>query len=367
MGAILEQFDVIVVGGGIAGASVAWHLRRHARVLLLERGVSFGAEAASQNAGMIRLLAESPAERALAIRGQRWLVETARERGRIDLFRKTGGIIGFARKTDRLDDAVAHLRECGVRVSQTTSLPAALTDSPIVAAWYLPDAGVTDGHALVSLWLSEARASGVVTRRKCAVTQMHVENGAVVGVRVDDRIIRASAVVVAAGAWSSRLCPSVRLSPRSRHLLVTRRHRLSSREHPWCWIDDVGLYARPEGEGWLVSPCDQTVFVPGEDSSWGDVEPLQRAIAHEKLDEWMPALSDVHFQNGWTGVRTFSPDGDPILGADEQRPGLYWATALGGFGVTGGYAVGEYVADIILGNNPTWLDKKRVNVSRFSD
>ena len=97
MGARLERFDVIVVGGGIAGASVAWHLRDRGRVLLLERGPAFGAEAASQNAGMVRRLGEDPWERALAIRTVERLVALDSNPGpfQISPSRVVGAVLGL--------------------------------------------------------------------------------------------------------------------------------------------------------------------------------------------------------------------------------------------------------------------------------
>ena len=367
MGDRLERFDVIVVGGGIAGASVAWHLRDRGRVLLLERGPAFGAEAASQNAGMVRLLSEGVAERTLAIRSERWMRRRAEQRARVDLFRRTGGVVALARETSRYDAAVRHLRESSVEVVPLARRPAALEGSPIVQAWHLPHAGVSDGHALVSSWLHEAKLGGVQARTRCPVDRLEIVDGDVRGVWSGESLIKADAVVIAAGAWSSTLVPGIALSPRARHLLVTAPHIRSSRHHPWCWVDDAGVYARPEGEGWLVSPCDQTPFKPSHETSWGVVESVQRAVAHDKLEHWMPSLADVRFHNGWTGVRTFAEDEKPVLGADPRADGLYWATALGGFGLSCGYAVGEYVAAAICGDSTSWLNNDEVGVARFLD
>lgn len=367
MGAKLERFDVIVVGGGIAGASVAWHLRDRGRVLLLERGPAFGAEAASQNAGMVRLLSQGLAERTLAIRSERWMRTQSEHSSRVDLFRRTGGIVALGQESDRYDEAVRHLKESSVEVSALSHRPAALEGSPIVQGWCLPQAGVSDGHALVSTWLHEAKLGGVLARTRTPVERLERVNGCITGVWTGESLISADAVVIAAGAWSSTLVAGIGLSPRSRHLLVTAPHHRSSKDHPWCWIDDAGVYARPEGEGWLISPCDQTPFVPNHESSWGPVEPIQRAMAHDKLERWMPALADVRFHNGWTGVRTFAADGKPVLGPDPRVEGLYWATALGGFGLSCGYAVGEYVAATVCGDSVDWLDSEEVGVSRLLD
>jgi len=94
------------------------------------------------------------------------------------------------------------------------------------------------------------------------------------------------------------------------------------------------------------------------------VDALHRALAHDKLDRWMPALSDLRFTTGWTGLRTFAPDRRPFLGADGELAGLWWAAGLGGFGVTCSIAVGEALAAWMRGKAVDWLRPQGVSPSR---
>ena len=153
------------------------------------------------------------------------------------------------------------------------------------------------------------------------------------------------------------------LFPLRRTLLQTESHPLSE-GHPWTWIDDVGIYARPEAGGFLLSGCDEAVDAPGERPSTGPVEAEHRALALDKVERYLPALGPLRFRNGWSGLRTFAPDRRPVLGDEPCMPGLWWAAGLGGYGVTCSLAVGEAVAGWMLGDAVPWLDRAAVSPAR---
>lgn len=361
--------DVVVVGAGLAGAAVAWHLAPHARVAILERTRSPGEEASAQNAALLRTLGDDLHERALALRTARWLVDPGP--GFEHASRRTGAVLGLAHDPHELSDGVAHLRAAGERVEaldRPEEVAPALRGSPLKRAWYLPDARVGEPHALLHGFLSGARAHGAVLRCGVAVTGLEVTGGRVTGVRTSDGGIAADAVVLAAGAWTGALAASVGLDrpllPVRRTLHTTAPHPLSHPDHPWCWIDDAGVYARPESGGWLVSGCDEAVDPPLGAGSRGPVEAEARALAAAKLAAFFPALGDPALTGGWSGLRTFAPDRRPVLGADPDLPGLWWAAGLGGYGVSTCYGAGEAVATWLRGGAVPWLGARAVSPGR---
>ena len=370
----MEQADIIIIGAGLAGCSVAWHLAGHARVLLLEQGEQPGTEASAQNAGMVRRLGEEPAERALAIRTAAFLDDPPDDWDAEALSRPVGAVLGLAHDPGHLHDAVAHLRARGVSVQalsgpEVAQVAPALAGAALQACWYVPGERVADAHALLTGFLRGARGRG--TRLRCGVTvqRLVAEGGRIVGVETDQGTIRADRVVLAAGAWSAWLaqtCGVQRpLIPLRRSLLLTAPHPLSQPSHPWCWIDDEGVYARPEAGGWLVSGCDEAPTAPPRGGgSAGPLEALPRALAMEKLGQSFPRLADARPVRGWSGLRTFAPDRRPILGPDPALEGLWWAAGLGGFGVTCAYAVGEFVASGLRGTPVDWLEAAGVSPGR---
>ena len=368
----MAHADVVIVGAGLAGCSVAWHLAPHARVLLLEQAEQPGAEASSQNAGMIRRLGEDPYERALALRTHAWLEDPGEDWADLAVSRVTGAVLALAHDRYHLHDAAAHLRALGVAI-ESTDRPAevapALTGSPVPFAWVMPEERVADAHAVLTGFLRGLRRHGGEVRPRTEVVGLLVQGGRVAGVQTAAGPIPAGRVVLAAGAWSAALARTAGLRrpliPVRRTLLQTAPHSLSAPDHPWTWVDDVGIYVRPETGGWLCSPCDEAVEPPPPGpGSRGPVEPEPRALAADKLERWLPAVADIRFTGGWTGLRTFAPDRRPFLGADPDLEGLWWAAGLGGFGVTCSYATGEVVAAWMRGQTVPWMHAPSVSPGR---
>lgn len=358
--------DVLIVGAGLAGASLAWHLRRRApglRVELLDQAAQPASEASAQNAGMQRRLAHDPVERAFACRAATWLAAPPNEAFAAAI-RRVGGVIALERDADWIHEAVADLRSRGVRVDANGPRPPALHGAELSGWWSVPDEAVLDGTLL-----TRALLDGLRPELGVRVHGLRQAGGRVVGLDTDQGPRDAGLVVLATGAWSASLARSHGLDrpliPLARHLLQSAPHASSSPDQPWVWVDDVGVYARPEGGGWLCSPCDETALEPSPGpGSAGPVDPLVRALAHAKLATHLPALAEVRFARGWTGLRTFTPDRRPMLGADPALPGLIWATGLGGFGVTCAMAAGELIADLLEGRPTPWVDAQTVRPDR---
>ncbi|MEC7948510.1 MAG: FAD-binding oxidoreductase [Myxococcota bacterium] len=364
--------DVIVVGGGLAGLSVAWHLSRDHRVLVLEQGAQPGAEASAQNAGMVRRLGEDPHERALALRTHAFLEAPTGSLEGAMLSRVTGAVVGLATDPHHLHDGAAHLRAAGVRieaVDRPGEVAPILEGTRLAAAWYLPDERVADAHALVDGLLRGIRAEGGEVRCGVPVSEIRRQGGRVVGVRTRQGDIDSEWTVLAAGAWSGRLAAPLGLwrplFPLRRSLLFAAAHEASRPDHPWTWIDDEGVYARPETGGWLVSGCDERHDPPEPGAgSMGPVTPENRGLAIDKIERFFPALCGARLARGWTGLRTFAPDRAPILGPDPDAPGLAWATGLGGYGVTCSIGVGECVAAWMRGDDTPWVHRPGVAPNR---
>jgi D-arginine dehydrogenase len=367
-----QTADVVIIGAGLAGCSVAHHLSPHRRVVVLDQAAQPGAEASAQNAGMVRRLGEDPWERALAVRTHAWLTDPGEDWSEAPPSRRVGAVLGLTADPQHLNDAVAHLRARGIQVEQCdrpAEIAPALAGSPLTRAWWLPDERVADAHALVSGFLRQLGRHGGRVVPNTRVTGIVVEGERAVGVRTDAGEWSCDAVVLAAGAWSAPLAATAGvhrpLVALRRTLLQSDPHPLSTPDHPWVWVDDVGVYARPEAGGWLVSGCDETVDPPSpEPGSRGPVEHEHRALAATKLDRYLPALADARLSRGWSGLRTFAPDRRPILGADPERPGLWWAAGLGGFGVTCSKAVGEAVAAWMVGQTLDWIRERPLSPGR---
>ena len=363
--------DVLVVGGGLAGCSVAWHLAPTHRVLLIEQGDHPGGEATAQNAGMLRTMGEDPTERALALRTQAWMEE--QESGAFGDFpepvsRRTGAVLALAHDPAHLTDAVAHLRARGEhleRLSNPAQVAPVLAGARLAQAWHQPSARIVDPYALNQGFLTGLRRMGCQVR--AGVQAVDVAPGRVTLASGEE--LSAEHVVLATGAWSAQLCTRMGIRrpfvPIRRALMHSGPHPLSAPDHPWTWIDDVGVYVRPESGGWLMSACDERLDYPAPGpGSMSSVPEATRALLSDKLQRYLPALADARPAGGWTGLRTFAPDRRPALGADPERPGIWWAAGLGGFGVSCSVGVGQAVSAWIRGETTPWLHAGSVNPGR---
>ena len=363
----------MIIGAGLAGLATAYHLAPHRQVLVVDQADQMGAEASSQNAAMVRRLGEDPFERVLAARTVDWMIRPGPDWPGGPVSREVGAVLGLAIDPHHLHDAAAHLRARGITIEaldKPAEVAPALAGAPLLHAWWLPEERVGDPWAMLQGFAEGLRVHGGGIRTRSPVRSLRVSDGQVQGVELENgEVVLADVVVAAAGAWSAGLVAPFGLErpliPLRRTLLQSAPHALSQTHHPWVWIDDVGIYARPEAGGWLVSGCDETVDwpLPGPGSR-GPVEPFHRALAATKLQRWIPALGDAVLHQGWTGLRTFAPDRRPILGQDPDLAGLWWVAGLGGFGVTCGAAAGEAVASWICGRETPWLKPEPVSPGR---
>lgn len=349
------------MGAGLAGCSLAWHLAGHADVVVLDRAPQPGAEASADNAGMIRRFVPEAGERALAQRTHDFLEAPGPDWADHAPSVRTGAVVALVHGSSALHDAAIGLASAGARIEalkEAGRVAPILDGARLAHAWHLPDERVADPHGLLRGFVGGATRRGASFRMSTDVQELVCEGGRVRGLRTSDGVVECERVVLAAGAWCGALVESLGLDrplyPLRRTLLHAPNHP-SSPDHPWCWLDDVGLYLRPESGGWLASACDEShdAAAPMSRSSVGA---YARALAQDKVARYLPAAEGLRFAGGWSGLRTFAPDRRPILGADPDLEGLFWAAGLGGFGVTCSYAVGEFVADELLARPTPWLD-----------
>jgi D-arginine dehydrogenase len=363
----------VVVGAGFGGAATAWALGRAGLGpgIILEQEPAFGTHASGRNAALVKLSESDPVVRTLVVRSLRSIraIELSEE----PLVRRTGGLAlasaaSTVQELDTVRDALAgdgvpaHLlsrdRACQV-------LPF-LDLFDFQAALWSEDDGVADIHALLVRYLHLARVGGFTLRTNTHVEEIVMETGRAVGVRTDaNEEIRADVVIDASGAWAGRLGrPSapLALTPMRRHLFVSAPLDSVRPDHAFAWLEDAGLYFRPEGNGLLLSPCDETAMPAGVPST----DPAAAELLAEKLGRVAPRLPDLAIRRQWACLRTFSTDRRPLVGHDAQVPGLFHVSGLGGFGMMCSAAIGELAATLLSGQPVDWIDPAIVAPARLA-
>jgi glycine/D-amino acid oxidase-like deaminating enzyme len=223
-----------------------------------------------------------------------------------------------------------------------------------VGAAYGPDDGVADIAALLDAFLRAARARGAQVLSGARLVAVDTKDGVVTAVRTEREAIATPAIVNAAGAWApeiGRLAGAAPLPLRSlkRHIMVTSPLPWVNKSWPSVWDLSHEVYFRPEPPGLLLSPCDADESSPDAEAvnDPGALESLATKLAH-----WLPRLAGVSVASTFAGLRTFTPDGNMLLGADPRLRGFFWCAGLGGNGMTLCPALGRIVAEAVLGQAP---------------
>jgi D-arginine dehydrogenase len=332
--------QVLIIGGGIAGLSVASALAERGReVILFEAQSQTGTQSSGRSAAIFRLAVAEPVNVRLALRSR----DIGREVAGPEVVRTLGGLYP-CRAGDEQGAILDASRMAGTRAGTDDDLPrsVAARGSPSV---YSPHDGVVDTHALVLGLERKARRLGADIRLGTRVDGLQFSAGRVNGVRVDDVVFEGE-VVDATGAWSPGLVPGMPgpVRPARRHLFVLDGPALDIDRVVWDL--DVGLYVRPESGGLLASPCDET---PMEGREHVPTTPEAASLLFDKLARWAPALARLTVRRAWAGLRPLTDDHRFVVGPDPAVPGLFRLGGFGGHGMTAGPAAGELAARMLCG------------------
>lgn len=353
----VRSYPVAIVGAGIAGAAAAWHLAQRGigPVLLIERDSQAGGRSTARNAAILRTAISDPALHALA-------------RESADFYRRPPSGFSPVPLIDPVGLVLAASAEHASTLRAWTSDPAQsqgateyqvdalreahpqLSENLAYAVRYATE-GTLDVDAILQALLRQARAAGMELRTNCSVEGLlRSADGALCGLRTDGGEIYAEQVILAGGGWADEPVAadglSLGLHPRRRHLLVTGPDSSVDPRGPVVWLQGEEFYFRPESGGMLLSACDDEIVPPDEGESAQDA--ILERIASQTA-RWLPGLAGADAAHFWAGTRTFAPNDQRfVIGPDPRLKGLHWLAALGGHGISCGYAAGRLCADGIV-------------------
>lgn len=342
-----------MVGGGIAGTSIAAELSSRCSVVLAERepqlahhttGRSAAAYIESYGTSEIRLLttaSRSTFDEAsagdvppvLTPRAQLWVATT----GRDDHLRRLDRVCTAIGVLDRLD-APAVIAACD-----------ALDPDRVAGGAIEPTAQDIDVPALLQHYVRVARRNGAEIRTGAGVTAA-ARRGSTWRVATTAGTVEAPTVVDAAGAWCDGLAELMGASPLGfrplrRTIGVARADHVEVDDR---WPLVVGMdedwYFKPEGPNVLVSPADETPSPPCD----ARPDEIDVAAAIERVNA-VSRLGLRSVVSTWAGLRTFSPDRNPVVGHDPATPGLFWFAGQGGYGIQAGPALARLGAALVNG------------------
>ncbi|WP_378942471.1 NAD(P)/FAD-dependent oxidoreductase [Mesorhizobium sp. ANAO-SY3R2] len=413
--------DVVIVGGGIIGVSTALFLAQMGiSVVLCEKGHIAG-EQSSRNWGWCRRMGRDPRELPLIVEALKIWDGIEQLVGEDVGFRRTGILYlcqdekDVARHGEWIKSAGDYALDTGIIEGRALAelLPGA--QKTFRAAMYTPSDGRAEPQKAAPAVARAAQRAGARILTHCAVREIETEGGRIAGVVTEHGTIRASTVVVAGGAWSSRLCHplGIRLPQLAVRSSVIRTGPVAGGPEGAAWGNGFAYRKRLDGgytiaEGMvsyhhLVPDSFRyfTDFLPILSKEWRSVglrfdqfirgpwgvapgldgersvyerhrtldpEPAVGLLekARAEMERVFPQLKGVPVLQRWAGFIDTTPDAVPVIAPVKSLPGLVIATGFSGHGFGIGPAAGRLTADLVTGDAPL-VDPTPFRYERFID
>lgn len=368
--------QVVIIGSGVVGASVAYHLalRGCSDVLILEKEEAEISGSTARSAAGVRHQFSSATNIRLSLHSIRRLREFDAEVGGHAELRQVGYLflVDDEATWEQYRASAALQRELGVRVELLTPAEAArmvpgVSTEGLVGATFGPDDGYCDPYGIAMGYLRAAQGLGARIRRASPATGFVLEAGAVRGVVTPQGVVGCEAVVNAAGPWAGAVAAlaglDVPVRPYRRNVYMTTPFPAIPGPIPLTIDVGSGFYMRKEGESILMgksNPDEPSSFSQTVDWGWLD-HVLEVGLRR------FPLLEQAGLAEGqcWAGLYEITPDHNPILGAHPGLRGYYDASGFSGHGIMHSPATGLLIAEEILDGRAHSIDIDELRIARF--
>jgi sarcosine oxidase subunit beta len=358
----MAAVDAVILGGGCIGASVAFHLAEAGLtdVILLETN-TLASGSTSKAAGGIRLQHGDPLNVRLAQRSLAELEAFEQLTGTDISLRQVGYLFLLSSPSDLelFDRSVGLQQSLGVPVrllkpDEASDLVPQLQTDDLLGATFCPSDGFATPEALVQGYATAARRRGVSIRQGERAVQIVTAAGQVQGVLTErGELISTSTVICAAGTGSREIAATAEVdlpvSPQRRRIYFSSHSAGIADDVPLTVDFATGFYFHREGPGLLFGGRELTA------------EELMGPAMHR-----LPVVGDLPLSSTWHGDYDMSPDHNAMVGHSAQLSGFYYATGFSGHGFQLSPAVGEHLAELITGRQPS-VDLTPFRVERFAD
>ena len=373
--AVPTQAQIVIIGGGVMGASTAYHLARRGvtDIVLLEKQEFWGMGATGKCAGGIRYQFSTEINVRLSQLSLPMLDRFEDELGQAIDLRKCGYLFLLTNDRD-----VATFRH-NVEMQRGLGVPTQWLDGDavrrrvpllaaddVIAGTYCAEDGLADPNGVVVGYVNGAKRLGVTALTDTPVTGIDVAGGRIRGVQTPQGTIACETVVNAAGPWSAVVSDMagvpLPVTPVRRQMLTTTPLPALPVDFPFVVDFAQSLYFHREGEGLLTgqsNPDQAPGFDETVDREW-EWTHLENAIAR------LPLLEEAGLAARWAGLYEVTPDAHPIFGATPVD-GYYVVTGFSGHGFMHGPAAGLLMAEIILDGQATTLDISSLDYARFAE
>lgn len=345
----MSDFDVIIVGGGIAGASLGAEIAGERRTVIVEAEDQCGYHATGRSAAFYLESYGGPQVAKLTTASGSFLEKPPAEFSDSGFLRRRGALHlsegdwpeiptnVTARRVDRdeLEQIIPGLRAHWVK------------------ALLEPGCADIDVAALHAAYLRQFRRAGGTVATRSQLIRGQRSGDAWTVTLADESELRGAILINAAGAWSDSVAEAcgvgrLGIEPKRRTMVQIRVGRSGLRDLPLVDDSDGRFYFKGEGDRTLwLSPHDEIETDPCDAAP----EEIDIATAIERF-EGVVDWPVERVERSWAGLRTFAPDRSPVYGFDPMAPGFFWCAGQGGFGIQSAPAAAKLAAAVLLGEAP---------------
>jgi len=374
-----QNADVVIVGGGIVGSSIAYHLTKAGckNVVVLERESHQGKGSTGKSMGGVRAQFSTTSSIQMSLFSIPFFRDFEQTMGYPSGYRAQGYL--FMATTDR---HLAYLRAnyekqiaAGLDTVQFLGVDEIVRMVPqvraddILGGTFCSTDGFVDPYSVMTGFTLRATDQGARFLREATVTAIDRDGDRVAAVHSTQGSFSTRTVVDAAGAWSAQIAKMVGIDlpvePLRRMLVPTEPFDKIAHSAPMTIDMSTGFHFRPEGLGLLMAWADPDEK-PGFNTTFdrGFVE----KILTRGVDRF-PVLEEVAVNpsRAWAGLYEMTPDHHPILGAAPHVNGFFLANGFSGHGVMHSPATGKILADLILNGSTDLIDARQLDYSRFAE
>lgn len=370
--------DVVIVGAGVMGASLAFHLakRKAGNIVVIEKD-HVGRGGSGRSSALIRMHYSYPPEVQLAVESLKIFQNWQEIVGPPGDFRKTGFVrIVAPTETERLRANVDMQRKLGVNVrlitrSELQELEPDWVLRDVEIAAYEPDAGYGDGAGAANDFLSCARELGVIYLPRTEATRLRIGGGQIRGVATSQGSLDAATVVIATGPWSRPLLREagydLPIEPEYHQVAILKNAPGMKGGGCACIDSGSATYFRSDGKDkFLIGDFyGERGIDPDNFPQRASDDSLETLI--ERASHRVPALEKAEVLRGVTGVYDMTPDSRPLLGEIPGIMGLYVCAGFSGMGFKISPAIGMVMSELLTDGKARTVDITSFRPSRFAE
>jgi glycine/D-amino acid oxidase-like deaminating enzyme len=375
----MHTANVVIIGGGIVGSSIAWHLTAAGckDVLVIERETHQGKGSTGKSMGGVRAQFATPVNIRMSLYSIPFYASFEERLGHPSGYRSQGYLF-LATSQAHLDYLRAnHERQLAEGLKTVERLSTAeiarkfphLRTEDVLGGHFCSTDGFVDPYSAMVGFMTRAGEQGAKLWRDTAVTGIRLEQGRIAGVETARGAVATRTVVNAAGPWAAEIAKlagvDLPVEPLRRMLIPTEPFDQFPHSAPMIIDMSNGFHFRPEALGFLLAWNDPEE-TPGYRT---DFDPAFIEKVLTRAASRVPCFENlaVNPKRCWAGMYEMTPDHHPILGPVEEVPGFFCANGFSGHGVMHAPATGKIVSDLVLQGKTELIDARLLSFSRFAE